>query len=383
MESILPRMITIPKSSFFLFGPRGTGKSTWLRNSIRNALWFDLLDADVFQRLSARPERLTERIDSEKSAQIVIIDEIQKLPELLDVVHRLIVERNELCFILTGSSARKLRRTGTDLLAGRAIKKSLHPFLAAELGARFSLEESLKIGHLPVITFHKDPLQALRTYVSLYLKEEVQQEGLTRNFSNFVRFLETTSFSHGAVLNVSNIARECGVERKVTEGYVGILEDLLLSYRVPVFTKRAVRGLAAHDKFYFFDTGVYRALRPFGPLDRPAEIDGAALEGLVAQHLYAWCDYRGGDEKLFYWRTRGGLEVDFVVYGASAFYAIEVKNSGKISRSDLRSLKEFRQDYPEAACILIYRGKERLLIDKILCVPAADFLLSIHPDKSL
>ncbi|MBN1413449.1 MAG: ATP-binding protein [Spirochaetales bacterium] len=383
METIIPRMVTFSNSSFFLFGPRGTGKSTLLKNTVKNALWFDLLDADVFQNLAARPERLTERINAEPKIRKVIIDEIQKLPELLDVVHRLMEERKELLFILTGSSARKLKRTGTDLLAGRAIMKSLHPFMAAELGEKFNFENTLNIGLLPIILFHPNPGQALRTYVSLYLKEEVQQEGLTRNFSNFVRFLETASFSHAAVLNVSNMARECGVDRKTTEGYISILEDLLLAFRVPVFTKRAVRGLAAHDKFFFFDTGVYRTLRPHGPLDRVSEIDGAALEGLVAQHLYAWCGYREDDSRLYYWRTRGGLEVDFIVYGPSAFSAIEVKNSRKVSSRDLRSLKEFRRDYPEAGCVLVYRGKDRLLIDNILCVPAGEFLANIHPDNRL
>lgn len=383
METMIPRMIRFSQSSFFLFGPRGTGKSTWLRASFPGALWFDLLDDELFQKLAARPERLTDRINAERSIQTVIIDEIQKLPALLEIIHRLIADRSGIRFILTGSSPRKLKRSGADLLAGRALRKSLYPFLAVELGEAFHLDEALERGMLPVILFQPDPIQALRAYVTLYLKEEVQQEGLTRSFSNFVRFLETVSFSHASVLNISNIARECGVDRKVTEGYVGILEDLLLAYRIPVFTRRATRGLASHDKFYLFDAGVYKTLRPQGPLDRPAEANGAALEGLVAQHLTAWCDYRENDDKLYYWRTRGGVEVDFVVYGKSIFQALEVKNSASFSKNDLRGLKEFKVDYPEAECLFLYRGKERLLIDGILCLPVEEYLLKINPDKNI
>jgi predicted AAA+ superfamily ATPase len=383
MATIIPRLLHFQKSSFFLLGPRGTGKSTWLRASIKKALWFNLLDDDLFQSLAARPERLAERIFAETSKRTIVIDEIQKLPELLGIVHRLMEDRKDLRFVLTGSSGRKLKRVGTDLLAGRALRKTMHPFLAHELGHLFNLEECLQTGMLPVIRFHREPALALRAYVSLYVKEEVQQERLTRNFGQFIRFLETASFSHASILNVSNISRECGVDRKVCEGYLGILEDLLLSFRIPVFTKRAARGLAAHEKFYFFDAGVFRALRPKGPLDKPAEIDGAGLEGLVAQHLVAWCDYREEGDQVFYWRSRGGVEVDFVVYGNTIFKAIEVKNTGKIGPGDLRSLKEFRKDYPESECILVYRGKDPILLDGILCLPATDFLRRIAPDKLL
>ena len=218
-----------------------------------------------------------------------MIDEIQKVPELLTVVHRLIEEKRGHTFILTGSSARKLKRAGTDLLGGRALLRSMHPFLASELGERFRLEEALQQGLLPLVYSSLNPVDTLRSYAALYLREEVQMEGLVRNIGNFSRFLEAISFSHASLLNLSNVARECMVERKVVEGYTGILEDILLGFRLPVFTRRAKRGLAAHPKFYLFDTGVFRSLRPRGPLDMPEEIGrasagracGATPEGLA------------------------------------------------------------------------------------------------------
>jgi uncharacterized protein len=202
-------------------------------------------------------------------------------------------------------------------------------------------------------------------------------EGLTRNIGSFSRFLEAVSFSHGAVLNISNVARECQVERKVVEGYISILEDLLLAYRIPVFSKRAKRATASHPKFFFFDAGIYSALRPSGPLDRPEEKSGAALEGLVAQHLRAWIDYRNPECRLYYMRTTAGSEVDFIVYGKNMFWAIEVKNSATVHPQDIRALKAFKDDYPEAKRFLVYRGKEKLLREGISIEPCADFLLKL------
>jgi len=211
----------------------------------------------------------------------------------------------------------------------------------------------------------------------------VRAEGLTRNVGAFTRFLEAISFSHGAQLNVSAVARECEVERKVVAGYVGILEDLLLAFRLPVFRKRAKRATATHDKLYLFDAGVFRSLRPKGPLDRPEEIDGQALEGLVAQHLRAWAAYSGHGVDLFFWRTRAGAEVDFVVYGETGVRAFEVKNAARVHSADLRSLRAFRDDYPEAETAVLYRGRERLRIDGVWCLPVEDFLRGMVPEQGL
>lgn len=379
METPIPRLFVEHEQSFFLFGPRGTGKSTLLRHRHPEALWIDLLEPDVYRSYSARPERLKEVVLASPELKTVVIDEVQKVPDLLSVVHWLRERRGGRQFILTGSSSRKLKRTGVDLLAGRVVRKTLHPFLAAELGKRFDMNKALKFGLLPLVVMASHPGDVLKTYAALYVREEVQMEGLVRNIGNFSRFLEAISFSHGALLNISNVSRECEVERKVVEGYVAILEDLLLAHRIPVFSRRAKRAVVVHPKFYYFDAGVFRSLRPTGPLDRPEEIEGAALEGLVLQHLLAWNAYRGERNKIYFWRTTSASEVDFVVYGEDLFWAVEVKNQQKVRPEDLRSLQTFKADYPECTAYFLYRGKERIKRDGILCVPCEEFLMRLHP----
>ena len=379
---VINRFFQIPDQSCFLFGPRGTGKSTWLRARLPDALVLDLLDPALHRSLSARPERLRERIAGAPTKATVVIDEIQRVPELLTVVHAVLEEPSPPRFVMTGSSARKLRRGGVDLLGGRAVYRTLHPFMAAEL-PDFDLARALRIGLLPLVAGASDPASTLGGYANLYLEQEVRAEGLTRDVGRFSRFLEAVTFSHAGQLNVSAVARECEVERKVVAGYVGILEDLLLAFRVPVFRKRARRAVAAHDKLYLFDAGVFRSLRPHGPLDRPGEMDGQALEGLVAQHLRAWTSYSRGDANVFFWRTRAGTEVDFVVYGESGIYAFEVKNAGRMHVGDLRGLQAFREDYPEAQTALLYRGRERLRVNGVWCLPVEEFLCGMRPDRDL
>ncbi len=380
---LVPRFFRPPVGSYFLFGPRGTGKSLWTQTYYPGALRLDLLDPAVFRTYSAHPERLREVVEATPGTRDVIIDEVQKVPELLSLVHALIEKKQKRQFILTGSSARKFKRSGVDLMAGRAVLRTLHPYMAAELGRRFDLSRCLQIGMVPLVFEAAAPQDVLASYSALYLREEVQMEGLVRNIGAFSRFLEAVSFSHGSVLNLSNIARDCQVERRTVEGYVEVLEDLLLAYRVPMFTRRAKRELAVHPKFYFFDVGVFRSLRPHGPLDRPEQIDGAALEGLVAQHLRAWIAYRAKDEQFFFWRTRSGAEVDFVIYGASGLTAIEVKNSAQIRSEDLRALRSIRDDYRGSQCLFLYRGNERRKIDDILCIPCVEFLKKLRPDQPL
>ena len=379
MEKYIPRFLQPPQSNYFLFGPRGTGKSTFLGRNYPDALILDLLRPDLFRSLSARPERLVEIMQGHPEKSIIIVDEVQKAPELLDVVHHLIEEKTGKTFILTGSSSRKLKRSGVDLLAGRVFLRTMHPFLFSEI-KELRLEFALQYGLLPIVHASDTPLDVLNAYIELYIREEVQMESIVRNIGNFMRFLEAASFSHAAVLNISNVARECAIERKVVEGYVSILEDILLAYKIPVFTRRAKRALSSHPKFYFFDAGVFRTLRPKGPLDRPEEIDGAALEGLVAQHLRAWIAYSKIESKLYFWRSPKGVEVDFIVYGEKEFAGIEVKNTARVRPEDLRSLKAFRKDYPECTLFLLYRGREKLRIDHIHCLPCDYFLSKLRPD---
>ena len=376
METI-PRNLKTLSSSFFLFGPRGTGKSTWLRQHFPEALWIDLLDPREQRIFRAHPEHLLERLMGVPERTLVVIDEIQKVPTLLDVIHRLIEEQRNVRFVLTGSSARKLRRGASNLLAGRLLQAEMHPFLASELGKDFELQQALRFGLIPLIWQAEDPAATLQAYVDLYLREEVQAEALVRDLGAFARFLEAISFAHGSLLNLSAVARECQIQRKTVEGYLGVLEDLLLCFRIPVFSKRAKRQLIAHEKFYYFDVGVYRALRPAGPLDQPEEIEGISLEGLVAQHLRAWIAYRNLGERLYFWRTKSGSEVDFVVYGNDCFFAWEVKRSTSAHSVDLRSLKSFRQDYPEAEVALLYFGQQSLEIDGIPVIPCEKFLKTL------
>jgi predicted AAA+ superfamily ATPase len=375
-----PRFFKEPSQSFFLLGPRGTGKTWWAQRRFPDALRLDLLDALTFQTLAAHPERLREMIAARPDVQNVIIDEVQKLPGLLDEIHILIEQKRKIRFVLTGSSARKLRRAGTNLLGGRALRRTLHPYMAAELGARFDLQSALETGLVPIIRASDAPRDTLASYNALYLREEVQMERLARNIGAFSRFTEALSFSHGAVLNLAGVSRECEVSRSTAAAFLEIWEDLLLGFRLPVFSRRARRELAVHAKFYFFDTGVFRANRPSGPLDRADEIEGAALEGLVAQHLRAWCDYSGGNHTLHYWQTRSQLELDFVVYGASGLFALEVKNTRRFRPEDLSALYAFGEDYPEARRILLYRGKDRFLHKGIMVVPCEEFLRALVPD---
>jgi predicted AAA+ superfamily ATPase len=337
------------------------------------------------QRLySARPEQLRETMAANPEKKTVVIDEVQRVPELLSLVHALVEEKQGWQFILTGSSARKLKKTGVDLLGGRAALCTMHPFMAAELGeGRFRLDAALRQGLLPVVLAEANPASVLNDYAALYIREEIQAEGLVRNIGGFSRFLEAVSFSHAALLNVANIGRECLVERKTVEGYLTILEDLLLAHRLPVFSKRAKRRLVTHSKLYLFDTGVFRSVRPAGPLDRPAEIDGAALEGLVFQHLRAWVEYGGQAMKLYFWRTPFGVEVDFVVYGENGFWAVEVKNTSCVRPEDLRPLQAFKTEYPECTPLFLYRGQDRLVSGGILCLPVEEFLLQVRPGRPL
>ncbi|MFO7928642.1 MAG: AAA family ATPase, partial [Candidatus Humimicrobiaceae bacterium] len=280
------RIIKKPKNkSFFLFGPRGTGKTTWVKRTFREGIYLDLLEARLYNELLADPQRLENYIPSNFKGWI-IIDEVQRVPEILNEVHRLI-EGSHYRFVLTGSSARKLKRNGPNLLAGRALTYFMHPLTVPELGRDFSLKHSLLYGNLPSAYTEDNPGGFLESYIQTYLQEEVRQEGLTRNLGAFARFMESASFSQGEVLNISEVARESSVGRKIVENYFTILEDLMIAYRIPVFTKRAKRRLVSHPKFYYFDVGIYRTIRPAGPLDSPQEAEGIAFESVFFQEALA------------------------------------------------------------------------------------------------
>lgn len=371
-----------PPQSYFLFGPRGTGKSTWLRGYYPNAYWIDLLDPETLRFFLAAPEKLQSVLD-QATHKTIVIDEVQKAPDLLNVVHNIIEAKKGYQFVLTGSSARKLKMHGVNLLGGRALLRHMPPFFAAELGNDFDLIQNLRLGMLPIVLDSQNPEEVLRAYGGIYLKEEVQAEGIVRNVGDFARFLETMSFSHASVLNASNISRECQIPRKTVDSYLLILQDLLLSFQLQVFHRKAKRSLSHQPKFYYFDSGVFSSLRPQNLYDVTTEKEGPALEGLVAQHLKAWVDAQSTPHQLHFWRTASKVEVDFVVSGPSSFFAIEVKNGASVHPSDLRGLETFKEDYPESKPILLYRGKYRLKEKGILCIPVEEYLREINPGSPL
>jgi len=358
--------------SIFLFGPRGTGKTSWLHDQFPDALYFDLLQSETYIDFLANPGLLESRIPSSFKGW-VIIDEVQKVPMILNEVHRLI-EAKGYRFILTGSSARALRRRGVNLLAGRAFIYNMHPFTMQELAQDFNLSQALEFGMLPMTINTKQKQRYLASYVSTYLKEEVQQEALTRNLPLFIRFLTIASFSQGEELNYTSIAREAGTTRQTIHNFFHLLEDLLLSRRIPVFSKRAKRALVSKSKFYFFDVGIYRTLRPRGPLDSVEEMQGAALETLFLQNLLAINDYKNLGYSFYFWRTASQVEVDFVLYGNQGFCAVEIKRKRKLHPSDFKGLQLFHSDYPMAKCYMLYGGKERYHHNGIEVLPYIDGL---------
>lgn len=366
----------LPKGiSAFLLGPRGTGKSTWVASLLPDALRVDLLKESTFADLSGHADRLEAMADA-VAAKTILVDEVQKLPSILDEVHRLI-ETRHFRFVLTGSSARKLKRAGANLLGGRARTLTMHPFTATELGRSFDLAHAIRYGMLPTVWFSKDPKDYLKSYVGTYLREEVQQEALVRNVSSFSRFLEAASFSQGQVLNVQAVAADCGMSRKTVESHFDLVDDLLLSIRLPVFRRRAKRKLTAHPKFYFFDAGVYRALRPRGPLDSAEDVDGVAIETLVLQSLRAENANRGLGYDLHFWRTHDGNEVDFILYGERGLHAIEVKRTPRFREEDISSLRRFCADYPEARGLMMYGGSKRYRFGSIDVVPLGESLTEL------
>ena len=362
-------------SSFFLFGPRGVGKTHFVRSFYKKALFFDLLQSSLYQSFLASPERLSQQIPSDYK-EWVVIDEVQKVPALLDEVHRLI-ETRELLFILTGSSARKLKREQANLLAGRALKCLMYPLTIEELKDDFDLKTSLELGHMPKVFSSENPKAFLKSYVEVYLKEEIQQEGLTRSLPAFSRFLESASFAQGASLVMTNVARDCHVSTKVVENYFSILRDTLLSYELPIFSKRAKRDLMNKRKFYFFDVGVFRAIRPQGVLDSSSDLNGIALETLVLQEISAHNEIHQLGYEIFYWRTRKHLEVDFILYGERRFKAIEVKCQERINQKDFKGLLEFKKDYPESDLLFLYTGSADYIHQDIRILNIEKFLRNL------
>lgn len=333
------RILAPAVGSFFLLGPRGTGKSWWLRERFPDATSVDLLAEEEYQRLLGNPGLFAARMRALRRGARVVIDEIQRLPGLLNEVHRLIEERG-LRFVLCGSSARKLRRGGVNLLGGRATQRLMHPFLPDELADRFSLETALRYGLLPVVTAARNRDETLAAYARLYLKEEIQAEALVRNLPGFARFLPVAALAHGRRINLSNIARECGVARTTVAGYLEILEQTLVCFLLPASEAKLRVRERRLPKLYWFDPGVVRAMKHSAG-EIHTEERGPLFEGLVAQVIRAEIDYRGLADGFHYWAPAEAreTEVDFLLSRKRRRVAIEVKTGMNFSESWCRGLR--------------------------------------------
>jgi len=374
MSTLYPRALSPPKGSFFLFGPRGTGKSTWLRGAFPQAHRIDLLDEGLYQSYLADASGFAGHLRALDPGSTVVVDEVQRLPALLNEVHRHIEDR-KLRFVLCGSSARKLKTAGTNLLAGRAVRRYLHPFVPEELGKDFDLDEALRFGTLPVVWTAPDRAEALAAYAQLYLKEEIQAEALVRNLPGFARFLPVAALFHAEVVNVAGMARDAGAARATVGDYLEILEDTLLAFRLPAFEARLRVRERRHSKLYWADAGLPRAMkRQLGP--PTAEERGHLFEGWVASLLRAYRDYRGLFDDWGYWAAGKGssVEVDFVLRQSGDLVAVEVRAGQKVFEADLRGLRAMAELPGVRRRLVVCRGERRQkTADGIEILPAAAF----------
>lgn len=368
------RLLPTPSRSILLFGPRGTGKSTWIRSRFPHATHYDLLDTSESLRLNRNPSALFQELRSLPPESWVIIDEVQRAPALLDQVHRL-VELQRLKFVLSGSSARKLRRGGVNLLAGRALTKELFPLVSAELGPNLDLERALGFGTLPMAVGEEAPQEYLRTYAETYLDQEIRAEALTRNIGNFTRFLEVAARQNGQVTNASSIARDAGVARATVRDHFDLLVDTLIGYRLPSWKLKSTNKQVRHSKFYLFDCGIARALSGRLPYPPSHEERGALLETFLLMEMRACLSYSGLGYPLCFWRNYEGTEVDALCETTTGFVAIEIKASSRWERRFNRGLRHVRDALgAETRCLGVYLGEREALVDDVRVYPARGFL---------
>lgn len=385
MLPMFTRQLTLPERSFFLLGPRGTGKTTWLRHVLPKALWFDLLRTQTFLSLSHQPELFRQQVEAMPRGSWVVVDEVQRLPALLNEVHALIAEHGRAYrFALSGSSARKLRRLDVNLLAGRAINRQFFPLTSAELGHRFDLDQVLRFGLLPQIQTDPDyALDGLEAYVSNYLREEIQQEALVKRLDSFARFLQIAALMNGQIVNVAGLSRDAAVSRPTVQGYFETLTDTLIGFWLPAWQRRAKVKEVASPKFYLFDPGVARALagRSREPLDGSER--GFLLETWVLHELRATlaCQNLGGD--LRYWRTPSGSEVDFIWPCGSRAVGIEVKAATTWRSEFSTPLKGLIADGIIKTGFGIYTGTAELKDGAVRVLPLKTFFKELAAGKVL
>lgn len=367
---LVHRVLDLPallaKKSHFLLGPRQTGKTFLIQHTLSKARVYDLLDHSVYLALSQNPGRIAQELMP--ADRIVVIDEIQRLPELLNEVHRLI-EKGGRRFLLTGSSARKLRRSGVNLLGGRARTKYLHPLTFKELGDQFNLAKATERGLLPSIYFSDDPRADLQSYAGAYLQQEIVAEGVTRNVPAFSRFLKVAAFCNGTIVNFTNIANDAQVKRTTVYEYFEILKDTLVLYELPAWRKTKKRKPLASSKYFFFDVGVVSALQ--GRRFRPGTPEfGEAVETYVMHELISYRDYVS-DEPLSYWRSTTNFEVDFILGDHTA---VEVKAKENVSDQDLKSLRAFAEEKQLKRYVCVSLEPRARKIDGISVLPLTEFL---------
>ena len=377
---IYSRITRLPACSFFLFGVRGVGKSSWARATLPDALRLDLLDEALFHDLLADPSLFRQLVSTVAPGDWIVIDEVQRIPALLNEVHRLIEERG-LRFALLGSSARKLKTAGTNLLAGRAIRKAMYPLVPLELGADFELEDVLTYGSIPLVWTADGRRDVLESYTRLYLREEIRAEALVRNLSGFVRFLPIAALLHGQVLNVAGIARDAGVARPTVAGYLDVLEDTLLTWRLPAFEAKLRVRERRRPKLYWVDPGLVRAVkRQFGPLS--AEERGALFEGWLLGLLRAHAQERPLFDSIHYWApAESSTEVDFLLRRDTECLAIEAKAAKRYHTGLLKGLRAIDGLPNLARRILVHDGARAFHTeDGIDMWPVKRFLEALRTD---
>lgn len=356
--------------SLFLWGARQVGKSTLLESLFPGARYYDLLKNEEFERLLRRPQLLREELQVFDENTLVVIDEVQKIPQLLDEVHWLIVNRG-IRFILCGSSARKLRRVGTNLLGGRALKTVMYPFVSSEI-PDFNLIRGVNNGMIPRHYMIENPTRRLQAYIGIYLDEEIRMEAQLRNLSSFTRFLEVAAQSCGEIVNYTNIAQDCGVSAVTVKEYFNILEQTLIGYMIPAFTLSKKRRAIGAPKFYYFDVGVANYLLHRNNL-KPGSADfGHAFEHFLIQELIAYLGYHYSNEKLSYWRTASGYEVDAII--GDGRIAIEFKSADEVQSKHTKGLKAFSEDFPDSRLIIVSLDMNRRTMNGVEIIPAMDFL---------
>ncbi|MXX76608.1 MAG: ATP-binding protein [Holophagales bacterium] len=378
-----PRLTRLPGQSFFLLGVRGVGKSTWARLTLSDAHRIDLLDEAIYQDYLVDPSLFAAELGSVSPGGWVVVDEIQRLPNLLNEVHRFIEDRR-LRFALLGSSARKLKAAGVNLLAGRALRRMMHPLTPAELGGNFDLEVALRSGTIPLVWAAQDRRAALESYVQLYLREEIRAEALVRNLAGFARFLPVAALCHGAALSVAGMARDCGVARTTVQGYLDILEDTLLAYRLPAFEAKLRVRERRHPKLYWVDAGLVRATKRLYGAVAPEE-RGALLEGWVLHLLRANGEGTDLYEAIHYWSPHSAprTEVDFLLRRDGELLAIEVKSQASYHTSLLRGLRAVAELSGMTRRILLYGGRRSFRTEDGIDVWTFDRLHRALAEESL